>query len=166
LVYISESEKFDDFNNETGSLLWRGDNIIYGNWDEYRITSFNLIPSEYVKHNGSLYAHVYLTPHDTLPQDDVGSIPLLELTQEEKSMDYKGKDYVYQRIQLTRFMPRKRVKEERHLLTPNEPLKEEKEEDHKEEIISYWYQNLTLNIITEQKVLQLTSLPPQLKKGK
>ncbi|RKP07191.1 cleft lip and palate transmembrane protein 1-domain-containing protein, partial [Thamnocephalis sphaerospora] len=168
-VYISETEQFADFANATGSLVWRGDHILLGDWSEERMTSMNLTTSEHVKHNGTLYAHIYLTKH--------GSAHISNGTVDAA---YKGDDYVYQRKLLTRYLPKRRVAKKRSLVGANtsedhqekgnngETVVNEEESDVKkseqaQEIISYWYQNLTVNILTEANPLHLGAMSERMR---
>ncbi|KAL1209757.1 hypothetical protein V5N11_020088 [Cardamine amara subsp. amara] len=58
--YLSEHEKFNDFGNE-GALIWHETNIPYAVWkpESTRTLSKKYYPSEALKNNGSLYAHVF-----------------------------------------------------------------------------------------------------------
>lgn len=59
-LYISEQQKFSDFGNEA-ALIWHETNIPYAVWgpESTRSLSLKYHPSEAVKNNGSLYAHVF-----------------------------------------------------------------------------------------------------------
>ncbi|KAF5745076.1 cleft lip and palate transmembrane protein 1 [Tripterygium wilfordii] len=59
-LYFSEHEKFSDFNNE-GALIWHETGIAYAIWspESTKSLSVKYHPSEAMKHNGSLYAHVF-----------------------------------------------------------------------------------------------------------
>ncbi|CAA0839280.1 Transmembrane CLPTM1 family protein [Striga hermonthica] len=59
-LYLSEQEKFNDFSSE-GALVWQETNIPFAVWtaDSTRTLSVKYYPSEALKHNGSLYAHVF-----------------------------------------------------------------------------------------------------------
>ncbi|CAN6475418.1 unnamed protein product [Victoria cruziana] len=59
-LYLSEKEKFNDFGNEH-ALVWHETNIPYAVWGPQSSRSYSLkySPSEALKHNGSLYAHVF-----------------------------------------------------------------------------------------------------------
>ncbi|KAG8082092.1 hypothetical protein GUJ93_ZPchr0014g46721 [Zizania palustris] len=61
-MYLSENEKFNDFSNED-ALIWRETNIPYAVWSpgSTRTHTLTYYPSEALKHNGSLYAHVYFS---------------------------------------------------------------------------------------------------------
>lgn len=58
--YLSEQERFNDFNNE-GALIWHETNIPYAIWgpESTRSLSLKYYPSEALKHNGTLYAHAF-----------------------------------------------------------------------------------------------------------
>ncbi|CAN6858839.1 unnamed protein product [Brassica oleracea] len=55
-----ENDKFNDFGND-GALVWRETNIPYAVWKpaSTRTLSMKYYPSEALKNNGSLYAHVF-----------------------------------------------------------------------------------------------------------
>ncbi|KAK9139008.1 hypothetical protein Sjap_009602 [Stephania japonica] len=59
-VYLSERPKFNDFGNEE-ALVWHETNIPYAVWGpaSTRTHSLTYVLSEALKHNGSLYAHVF-----------------------------------------------------------------------------------------------------------
>ncbi|KAK7309702.1 hypothetical protein RJT34_06642 [Clitoria ternatea] len=61
-LYFSEKEKFNEFGSES-SLVWHETNIPYAVWgpDSARTLSLKYHPTESLKHNGSLYDHVFLT---------------------------------------------------------------------------------------------------------
>ncbi|KAK8607092.1 hypothetical protein V6N13_052839 [Hibiscus sabdariffa] len=58
--YLSEHEKSNDFGNEA-SLVWYETNIPYATWgpEGTRTLSTKYYPSQALKNNGSLYAHVF-----------------------------------------------------------------------------------------------------------
>ncbi|KAI8048177.1 cleft lip and palate transmembrane protein 1-domain-containing protein [Syncephalis plumigaleata] len=107
-----------------------------------RMVSMNLSLSDAVQKNASLYAHIYLTKHGELPSSEIGS------------------DFVYKRKLLTRYLPKRNEKK----TWSNDNNKEETDKEATEsstsnEIVSYWYQNLTINIITEERPLHLGPMP-------
>ncbi|KAK9110887.1 hypothetical protein Scep_018406 [Stephania cephalantha] len=60
-VYLSDRPKFNDFGNEE-ALVWHETNIPYAVWGpaaSTRTRSLTYVPSEAVKHNATLYAHVF-----------------------------------------------------------------------------------------------------------
>ncbi|KAI3450959.1 hypothetical protein Pfo_007624 [Paulownia fortunei] len=59
-LYLSEQKKFNDFGSE-GALVWQETNIPYAVWtaESSRTLSLKYYPSEALKNNGSLYAHVF-----------------------------------------------------------------------------------------------------------
>ncbi|KAF3564185.1 hypothetical protein DY000_02013645 [Brassica cretica] len=56
----AENDKFNDFGND-GALVWHETNIPYVVWKpaSTRTLSMKYYPSEALKNNGSLYAHVF-----------------------------------------------------------------------------------------------------------
>ncbi|KAI3776263.1 hypothetical protein L1987_46037 [Smallanthus sonchifolius] len=61
--YLSEHEKFNEFGNED-LLIWHESNIPYAVWgpESTKTLSLKYYPSEALKHNGSLFAHVFFAP--------------------------------------------------------------------------------------------------------
>lgn len=45
-MYVDENEVFTDFSNATGSLVWKGESITLGDWNEDRMVSMNLSLSD------------------------------------------------------------------------------------------------------------------------
>ncbi|KAJ4883203.1 Transmembrane CLPTM1 family protein [Raphanus sativus] len=77
--YLSEkNDKFNDFSND-GALVWHETNIPYAVWkpESTRTFSMKYYPSEALKNNGSLYAHVFFArsgfPIDPNDPESVGN---------------------------------------------------------------------------------------------
>ncbi|KAI9591208.1 cleft lip and palate transmembrane protein 1-domain-containing protein [Syncephalis fuscata] len=177
LVYVDENETFNDFSNTTGTLVWKDESIMLGDWNEDRMASTNLSLSNAVQHNASLYAHIYLVQHGELPNHENGSVPLFESAHlangTTEDYHYAAKDFVYQRKLLTYYLPKRHEKKTKHLLG-NKEMENADEVDESQvekessiqkptEIISYWYRNLTVNVVTEEKPLHLAQMPPNMK---
>lgn len=71
-VYLSESEKFKDFNNSKAKV-WTEYGLIYGDWssgpenDGSRFFHHKFVPSQALLNNGSVFLHVYVTPKGKSP---------------------------------------------------------------------------------------------------
>lgn len=71
-VYLSESEKFKDFNN-TKAKVWTEYGLVYGDWssgpdhDGSRFFHHKFVPPKTLLNNGSIYLHVYVTPKGKSP---------------------------------------------------------------------------------------------------
>ncbi|KAK3914606.1 Cleft lip and palate transmembrane protein 1-like protein [Frankliniella fusca] len=148
-VFISESKKFTDFDNHE-ALIWRKNNLVYGDWysgpngDGNYILKSQIRTSNAVQNNGSIYLHVYVMKHGKSP----------------KHLEYG----TYSFRQLNKFK-RRRYTKTKNLLTgetsatPEEVLKAE---TLKEEVVSHWHPNLTINLVTDQTNWAQGAVPPPL----
>lgn len=148
-VFISESKKFTDFENKE-ALIWRKNNLIYGDWyggssgDGTYVLKSQISTSNAVQNNGSIYLHVYMMKHGTSP----------------KHLEFG----TYNVRQLNKFK-RRRYTKTKNLLTgetsatPEEVLKAE---TLKEEVVSHWHPNLTINLVTDQTNWAQGAVPPPL----
>ncbi|CAL1381158.1 unnamed protein product [Linum trigynum] len=160
--YVSESEKFNEFNNE-GALIWHETNIPYAVWgpESTRSLSLKYYPSEALKHNGSLYAHVYFArsgyPAD--PQDP-----------EYQPLAAFGRTHP-----IVVYLPKSKSDKRKSLLgdaeggEESEPLTQvvdDSEPDPKEEgppeWISYWKPNITVNLVEDFSRYSQNAVPPNI----
>ncbi|KAF9983323.1 hypothetical protein BGZ65_001920 [Modicella reniformis] len=145
-VYVSEEQDFNDFNNKD-SLVWRTNDIEIGDWNEDR----------HVQNNGTLYAHIYFAKQPAI----------LDPSTPEFSLDNR----IYSRKMLTRYLTKKKEFKVKKLVggkhEEHEPEKQEEEEEESSAptstIISYWHQNLTLNVLADRPVIPYAAIPPELK---
>jgi hypothetical protein len=143
-VYLGPSPEFRNFDDPK-SLLFQSHEIGFGNFD-HAITKEFVIPcTQDLRNNGSLYAHIYLARNAFHPR---------QLSSETRS------SILYRRKALTRFMRKKKIIKKKNLVK-----KEESEvaviegpEEVLRPIISYWYNNLTINVIAMDN--QLSSAQP------
>ncbi|CAN8022263.1 unnamed protein product [Ixodes persulcatus] len=142
-VYISEDSKFDQFN-DPGSLVWKQTHIVYGDWqggpngDATYTTNTRFRASEAVKNNGTVFLHVYFVLSGYSPDPKAGK-------------DYSQTHTVYRKKQLNKYK-KLRYKRTQNLLTGETaatPEMVEKAEAMKEEVLSHWHPNLTINIIDD-----------------
>ncbi|CAG8699018.1 23462_t:CDS:10 [Dentiscutata erythropus] len=139
-VYISEDETFTKFNDPSVPK-WHTSNILFGDWEDEREVSFEIPTSEAVRHNGSLYAHMFLTLGKASPD------PLTPGFQDN--------------------MRRKTVKTKNLIRGSNDDENEvdeinETKFDEKVPIVSYWSRNLTLNIVSDNAIIPYAKLPPSI----
>ncbi|OEL20981.1 CLPTM1-like membrane protein cnrB [Dichanthelium oligosanthes] len=140
-MYLSENEKFNDFANDD-ALIWHETNIPYAVWGptSTRTQSLTYNPSEALKHNGSLYAHVYFA-RSGYPVDP-------------SDPEYEQKSAFGRTHPVVAFLPKSKAGKKKSLLGDSEepekqaPPKENKESEDKDEgpteYISYWKPNVFL----------------------
>jgi Cleft lip and palate transmembrane protein 1 (CLPTM1) len=132
--YISKSEKLDK-----SARLLLSKPVLFGDYTPFQ-EDFQVECDAYLKNNGSLYGH-YLLDHKDSP--------------------------IYVKKLLTRYMPRKKVVVKKRLVkdsaNTNEPEVDKISFDPKE-IISYWWNNVTINLVQMQDPIPISS-PPQMIKS-
>ncbi|XP_017797137.1 PREDICTED: cleft lip and palate transmembrane protein 1 homolog [Habropoda laboriosa] len=156
-VYLSESENFTQFDDPR-TLVWLEQGLVYGDWhsgsnkDGSKIKSYNFIPSDQLKNNGSIYLHVYVTKTGKSPNPKAG-----------KNI-YAGDYMAYSRKMLNKFK-KIRYQKRHNLLTGKTTATEEeikKAEIMNQEYISHWHPNLTINLVTDHTVWVYGQVPPSL----
>ncbi|KAJ4443509.1 hypothetical protein ANN_05181, partial [Periplaneta americana] len=156
-VYLSENEKFTDFSNRE-ALIWSEKGLVYGDWhsgangDGIRVHNIEFKTSEAMQNNGTLYVHVYVTRRGKSPDPDAG-----------KGV-YAPHQMAYNRKLLNKYK-RLRYTKTHNLLTGQTaatPEEVKKAETMKEEVVSHWHPNLTLNLVTDQTNWVQGSVPPPL----
>ncbi|PSR88075.1 Cleft lip and palate transmembrane protein [Actinidia chinensis var. chinensis] len=166
--YLSEHEKFNDFGNE-GALVWHETNIPYAVWgpESTRSLSFKYYPSETLKLNGSLYAHVFFARSGYPPDpSDPEYQPLAAFGRTHSVVIY---------------MPKSKSDKRRSLLgdskgssegatesegaTVTEVVDEAQEDanaDGPVEWVSYWKPNITVNLIDDFTRYPKNAVPPNI----
>lgn len=158
-LYLSENDKFRDFGDEK-ALIWHETNIPYALWtpESTRTVSLKYQPSEALKHNGTLYSHVFFarsgyTPDPSDPEFD----PLATFGRSNS---------------VVKFLPKSKADKRRSLLgdkSPNEDktaseVTEDSQQEPKEEgpveWISYWKPNVTINLLDDFTRYSLNAVPP------
>lgn len=153
--YLSEKEFLE--NPDEGKLIWKMPGLIYGDWyggpnnDGTYTYSTNFVPSEQLKNNGSIYLHVYIVESGK------------SLDQQDKN-NYAGPFITYGKKMINKYKKLKYLKTHNLLTGQTEKSEEEikKAETLKEEIVSHWHPNLTINIVTDQTNWMQGSVPPPL----
>ncbi|KAF9962920.1 hypothetical protein BGZ70_007792 [Mortierella alpina] len=155
-VYISEEQDFQDFGN-LNSLVWRTNDIELGDWNEDRVVDLSIVPSKHVQNNGTLYAHIYFAKQPAV----------LDPTVKGFSVDNR----VYTRKMLTRYYNKKKEFKVKKLVgAKHDETAEPESEKQAEEastpgstIVSYWHQNLTIAVLSDQTIIPFAAIPPEMK---
>ncbi|XP_078434033.1 transmembrane CLPTM1 family protein [Wolffia australiana] len=160
-VYLSESEKFNDFGNEE-ALVWHESSIPYAVWGPTATRNRHLKyhPTEALKNNGSLYAHVFFARSGYSPDpSDPEYQPLYAFGRSHPVVTY---------------LRRSKSGKKRSLLgnakeTEDDSAsksKSEKQEDANVdawEWVSYWKPNVTINLVEDFTRYPKNAIPPNVK---
>jgi len=148
--YLSTSGQafIPNSNSEDTDLphfVW--DDITFGDWNEARMVDYDVRLPQSVQHNGSLWAHIFLTKDNAHP--------------DPSSARYRKDSVHHVRKLLTRYLPKPKTRKERNLLQGKAGIADGQEEPEvPDTILSYWHQNFTLALISDDTVLQYSQLPP------
>ncbi|KAJ0175585.1 hypothetical protein K1T71_008744 [Dendrolimus kikuchii] len=153
--YLSEKEFLEDISN--ANLLWKHAGLVYGDWysgpDNDGTVSFStsFTPSNSLKNNGSIYLHVYIVRSGKSPDP-------------KNKEEYGGPYITYGKKMLNKYKKLRYQKTHNLLTGQTEKSAEEvkKAETMKEEIVSHWHPNLTVNLVTDQTNWMQGSVPPPL----
>ncbi|KAJ2949851.1 hypothetical protein O0L34_g11167 [Tuta absoluta] len=153
--YLSEKEFFED--HDKSSLIWKHTGIVYGDWyggpnEDGTYTHFvTFTPSEALRNNGSIYLHVFVVPSGKSPDPN-------------NKDNYAGHYMTYGKKMLNKYKKLKYQKTHNLLTGQTEKSAEEvkKAETMKEEILSHWHPNMTVNLVTDQTAWMQGSVPPPL----
>ncbi|CBI27698.3 hypothetical protein VitviT2T_011292 [Vitis vinifera] len=161
-VYLSEQEKFSDFNSE-GALIWHETNIPYAVWGPQSTRSLSLkyYPSEALKHNGSLYAHVFFARSGYPPDpNDPEYDKLAAFERTHPVVIYLPKSRADKRKSLLG-----NSKESDEVVKASEMV-EDTQADSKDEgpvdWISYWKPNITINLVDDFTRYSQNGVPPNI----
>ncbi|CAK1540500.1 unnamed protein product [Leptosia nina] len=154
-AYLSEDEYLDNFDHS--QLIWKQTGLVYGDWlggpnnDGTYFHSTSIVPSQSLKNNGSIYLHVYVTPTGKSPNP-------------KDKTNFAGPYITYGKKMVNKYKKLKYLKTHNLLTGQSEKSEEElkKAETMKEEIISHWHPNLTINLVTDQTNWLQGSVPPPL----
>ncbi|KAG9317779.1 transmembrane protein [Chiua virens] len=154
-VYLSTSPNGDVFSRQWTSG-WREDqdkdlpsfvwsNITFGDWNDHRTEYLDIALPEAVQRNASLWADVFLAKNGANPDPS------------DPSFDPQSVHHI--RKALTRYLPKAKVRKEKNLLSSDD-AQEGEEVVEEDVIVSHWYRNLTLALISDETVLALDKIPP------
>jgi len=156
-VYISEQPEFGEFKNPD-SLVWVERGLVYGDWeggpnkDGTFVKQTQIVASEAMKNNGSVYLHAFVVREGKSPDPADGK------------GKFSKKWTIYKSHQMNKFK-RKNYQKTVNLLTGDTSQSEEDQEKAKTmkyEIISHWHPNLTLNIVADHTPWVPGQVPPPL----
>lgn len=161
-VYLSEQEHFKDFSNE-GALVWHETNIPYAVWGPQgtRHLSFKYQPSEALKHNGTLFAHVFFARSGFPPDpNDPEFQPLSVFARTHSVVTYLPKSKQDKRKSLLG------NSKDSNVADIELQVAEEDESDGKidgpVEWVSYWKSNVTINLVDDFTRYQKNAIPPNI----
>ena len=156
-MYVSENEAKPDFN-DARELAWRKNGLTYGDWysgpegDGQYSSEFVWKVTKNVQNNGSFWLHTYFVRNGDSP--------------DPSSKDYSPIFTLHKTFQLNRYKKRS-YKKTHNLLTgetaQSKEAQEKIEQNIKQEILSHWHPNLTVNLINDQTMWTQGSVPQQLK---
>ncbi|KAG9457048.1 hypothetical protein H6P81_001556 [Aristolochia fimbriata] len=161
-VYLSEHDKFNDFSNEA-ALVWHETNIPYAVWgpQSTRTLSLKYSPSEALKHNGSLYAHVFFARSGYPPDPN---------DPEYQPLSAFGKTHP-----IVVYYPKSKVDKRRSLLGDSKQSEDgelgnqavvENQQDNEDggptEWVSFWKTNITINLVDDFTRYTLNAIPPNI----
>ncbi|XP_074575026.1 uncharacterized protein LOC141831544 [Curcuma longa] len=161
-VYLSENEKFKDFGKED-ALVWHETNIPYAVWgpSSFRSLSLKYYPSEVVKNNGSLYAHVFFARSGYPPDPN---------DPEYEPLSTFGRTHA-----IATFLPKPKSGKKKSLLGSSKGSEEEEsafqaKDDKQDEIndeshdewISYWKPNVTIDLVDDFTRYSHNQIPPHI----
>ncbi|KAJ1386504.1 Cleft lip and palate transmembrane 1 [Sesbania bispinosa] len=161
-LYLSEHEKFNDFGSES-ALVWHETNIPYAVWgpESTRSLTLKYHPSESLKHNESLYAHVFFAHSGYSP--------------DPSDPEYQPQAAFGRTHPVVIYLPKTRADKRKSLLG-NSPdssegqvtskVVDDTEEDSKDdgpvEWVSYWKPNVTINLVADFTQYPKTGIPPNI----
>ncbi|KAI8078706.1 cleft lip and palate transmembrane protein 1-domain-containing protein [Halteromyces radiatus] len=174
-VYTNQDEYFTRYQD---TPVWQATDIIYGgNSNDRREHHIDIPITKSLQHNGTLYAHIFVTPQGA--------------TINPKDPSFVANNVVYLRHTLTKFYPKKNIVKQKKLLGKDEKEEEmdvevdEQMEDQQQDasglggfgmgllsnltrqapLVAYWHENVTLSVITEGKAMipKASMQPPVIK---
>ncbi|KAJ3068454.1 Cleft lip and palate transmembrane protein 1 like protein [Podochytrium sp. JEL0797] len=145
-VYLAPEDDFHSFG-DVSKLIWKQQNLAYGNVSDVRLEEITLDLSPEVQRNGSLYAHMYLTHKGNSPN------PEAKTYVEDKTLYFKKL--------LTRYQKKHKVVVKKSLIKKSaDPVVEAVVDDSDpDQWVSYWWHNLTICMVGDIVNIP-SSVPP------
>nr|XP_043632630.1 cleft lip and palate transmembrane protein 1 homolog isoform X1 [Erigeron canadensis] len=156
--YLSEHEKFNDFGNEE-ALIWHESNIPYAVWtpESTRTLSLKYYPSEALKHNGSVFAHVFFA-RSGFPVDP-------------NDPEYQPLSAFGLKHPIVTYLPKSKANKKKSLLGNSKDniedvavfeVDDEPQADSKDDgpMDSYWKPNITVNLVDDFSKYSQRAIPP------
>ncbi|KAI5672150.1 hypothetical protein M9H77_12514 [Catharanthus roseus] len=161
-VYLSEKEYFNDFSNE-GAIVWHETNIPYAVWgpESTRRLSLKYQPSEGLKQNGSLFAHVFFARSGFPPDpNDPEFQPLSAFERTHPIVIYLPKSKRDKRKSLLGSTKNSNLAE-----VESQAVEDDGDyikDDGPVEWVSYWKPNVTINLVDDFTRYQQNAVPPNI----
>ncbi|KAF1866985.1 hypothetical protein Lal_00049412 [Lupinus albus] len=148
-LYLSEHEKFNDFSSDR-DLVWHETNLPYASWrpGSTRTLALKYDPSEALKRNGSLYAHVFFAQSGYSP--------------DPTDPEYQPQAAFGRTHAVVKYLPKSRADKRRSLLgsspdSTEDPVaskvagdtQNDSEDDGPVEWVSYLKPNITINLVAD-----------------
>ncbi|KAJ7957133.1 cleft lip and palate transmembrane protein 1-like [Quillaja saponaria] len=169
-LYLSEHEKFNEFGNE-GALIWHETNIPYAVWgpESTRSLSLKYHPSEAMKHNGSLYVHVFFARSGYPPDpNDPEYQPTAAFGKAHLSSFHWFSAIVT-------YLPKSKADKRKSLLGKSQDSSEgetvsemvdDVQNDSKDNVpvdwVAYWKPNITINLVDDFTRYPRNGVPPNI----
>uniref|UniRef100_A0A915DAJ4 Cleft lip and palate associated transmembrane protein n=1 Tax=Ditylenchus dipsaci TaxID=166011 RepID=A0A915DAJ4_9BILA len=154
--YLSpKSEKFRDFENQE-AFFWHEQDLMYGDWssgeekDGSRSKHVSMPTPLVLQNNGSLYLHVFAVKSGRSP------VP--------RDQNYGGREVVYGSVMLNKFK-KKHYKRTANLLTGKTgqtEVEQQKADEIKFEVLNFWHENITVNLVNDYTAWSRGQLPSPL----
>ncbi|GMI68540.1 hypothetical protein like AT5G08500 [Hibiscus trionum] len=160
--YLSEHEKFNDFGNEA-SLVWHETNIPYATWgpESTRTLSMKYYPSQALKNNGSLYAHVFFARSGYPPDpNDPEYQPQAAFGRTHSVVAYLPKSRLDKKKSLLGNTKDGEVVESVAMVADDAEI--ESKDDGPEEWMAYWKPNITINLVEDFTRYGHNAVPPNI----
>lgn len=161
-LYLSEHEKFRDFGDEK-ALIWHETNIPYAVWkpESTRSLSLKYQPSEALKHNGTLYTHVFFARSGySLDPNDPEYQPLAAFGRSRPIVTFLPKSKNDKKKSL--LGGTKSISEDKMMSKVEEASQEEIKDEGPPEWISYWKPNVTINLVDDFTSYSANAVPPNI----
>lgn len=159
-LYVSEHEKFNDFGNEH-ALIWQESNIPYAVWgpESTRSLSTKYYPSETLKNNGSLYAHIFFARSGYTPDpNDPEYQPLAAFGKTHPIVTYLPKSRTDKRKSL---LGSSKGSDEGEAVTEVvDDTQGDSKDDKPVEWVSSWKPNITINLVDDFTKYPHNAVPP------
>ena len=157
-IFISEDPELINFN-DTQSLIWMKDGLVYGDWysgpdgDGTYTYSTQIEASEALQKNGSMYLHTFVVKTGKSPDPATGK------------GRFSKKWTMYKSRMMNKFK-KKYYAKTANLLTGETTATEEEQAKAaigiKHEIFSHWHPNITVNLVNDYTPWTPGQVPPPL----
>ncbi|KAJ5375546.1 Cleft lip and palate transmembrane 1 [Penicillium concentricum] len=146
-IYVTPSIVVPNFKSPDSTLVLDEKNFTLGNYSDTReIDTIIKVPKQ-VQHNGTLWAHFFLA-RTGYPLDPTAK-------------DYNTADAVHFLRPLNQYLPKKKVKKLKNLLSAPED-EHDQEEDNTPDVttVSYYHPNFTLSMIPDSGTVKMGQMNP------